>query len=61
MAYNLGVVGIGHWFERLHAGMVKTNEIRLLKIAGASPVESKLARLKGLGVEKENYRLQEVQ
>jgi hypothetical protein len=55
LAYNLGVVGIGHWFERLHAGMVKTNEIRLLKIAGASPVESKLARLKGLGVEKENY------
>ncbi len=55
MAYNLGVIGMGHWFERLYAGMVKTNEIKLLKVAGASAVESKKDRLANLNVPESNY------
>ncbi len=55
MAYNLGVIGMGHWFERLYAGMVKTNEIKLYKVAGASGVESKRERLANLNVPQSNY------
>ena len=32
MSYKLGAVGFGHWFERLYAGMVKTEQIKLFKI-----------------------------
>ncbi len=58
MTYTLGAVGFGHWFERLYSGMVRTNQISLTKIAGVSSIESKIERLKsvGLGVDK-YYRL----
>ncbi|MDE1860724.1 MAG: hypothetical protein KGH72_03315 [Candidatus Micrarchaeota archaeon] len=55
MTYNLGVVGVGHWFERLYAGMVKTNDIRLLKVASASGIEKKRDQISRLGVPEENY------
>ena len=46
---------MGHWFERLYAGMVKTNEIKLYKVAGASGVESKRERLASMNVPESNY------
>ncbi len=55
MVNNLGVIGIGHWFERLYSGIVKTNEIRLLKIAGSSSAQSKRERLASLNVPESNY------
>ncbi len=55
MTYNLGAVGFGHWFERLYAGMVRTNQIKLAKIAGVSSVESKTERLKSVGMNKNMY------
>ena len=55
MPYNLGVVGIGHWFFRLHEGMVKTNDIQLLKIAGASDAEKHRTQLEKLNVPEFNY------
>ena len=55
MVYNLGAVGFGHWFERLYSGMVRTNQIKLDKIAGVSSVESKIDRLKSVGIDKNKY------
>ncbi len=55
MAYNLGVIGIGHWFFRLHEGMVKTNEIQLIKIASAGGIEKHREHLTRLGVPESNY------
>ncbi|MGC8479225.1 MAG: hypothetical protein ACP5M9_00955 [Candidatus Micrarchaeia archaeon] len=55
MAYNLGAVGFGHWFERLYAGMVKTDQIRLAKVIGVSDIASKAERLRMVGISKENY------
>lgn len=55
MAYNLGVVGMGHWFERLYVGMLKTREIRLLKVAGTRDIGLKRDRLSEYGVPESNY------
>ncbi len=55
MAYKLGAVGFGHWFERLYAGMTKTEQIRLVKVAGVSKLERKADRLKLVGISKDNY------
>ncbi len=55
MAYNLGAVGFGHWFERLYAGMVKTNQITLAKVIGVSGIEGKAERLRAAGLKPENY------
>lgn len=55
MAYNLGVVGIGHWFERLYAGMLKTDQIHLLKAASASGVDKKKAQLEKLKLPDSSY------
>ena len=55
MSYKLGAVGFGHWFERLYSGMVRTNQISLAKIAGVSNVESKIDRLKSVGIGIDKY------
>ncbi|MDE1833736.1 MAG: Gfo/Idh/MocA family oxidoreductase [Candidatus Micrarchaeota archaeon] len=55
MTSNLGVVGIGHWFFRLHEGMSKTNEIRLLKVASASSIDKHKEQLAKLGVPQSSY------
>lgn len=55
MPYNLGVVGIGHWFFRLHEGIMKTNEIQLLNIASASTAEKHKAHLEKLNVPESRY------
>ena len=55
MAYNLGAVGFGHWFERLYAGMARTDRIRLAKVTGVSDIGGKASRLKLVGIGKDNY------
>ena len=55
MTYKLGAVGFGHWFERLYAGMVKTNQITLEKVVGVSSIEGKAERLRAAGLKPENY------
>jgi len=55
LAYRLGVLGIGHWFERLYEGIKKTDEIQLVNVAGVSSVDDKRERLTRLGVPESNY------
>ncbi len=55
MSYNLGAVGFGHWFERLYAGMVKTDQIKLAKVVGVSELSTKSERLRLVGINKDNY------
>lgn len=55
MPYNLGAVGIGHWFNRLYVGLKESNEFRLAKIAGKSDVESKLSKLEEFGLTMDDY------
>ena len=55
MPYRLGAVGFGHWFERLYAGMARTDLVRLAKVAGVSGIEGKAERLKLVGITKDNY------
>jgi hypothetical protein len=58
MAYALGAVGFGHWFERLYEGMRKNEEIRLAKVVGVSGIGSKTERLRAVGLsENEYYRI----
>lgn len=55
MSYNLGVIGIGHWFFRLREGMVNTDEIQLLNVASAGGLERHRDHLLRLGVPESNY------
>ncbi len=55
MTHTIGVVGIGHWFERLHKGMVKTNEIILTKVASASGLEKHREQLSKLNLPAFDY------
>lgn len=53
--YNLGAIGIGHWFERLYAGMKESERIHVIKAAGANSAEGKLERLEAIGLGKDDY------
>ncbi len=55
MAYNLGAVGFGHWFERLYAGMARTDRIRLAKVIGVNGIEGKADRLRLVGITRDSY------
>ncbi len=55
MAYKLGVVGLGHWFEMIHHGMSKNNSIILKKVVGVRSFEQKAQELSNLGITKSNY------
>ncbi len=55
MPYKLGVVGIGHWFFRLHEGILKTDDIQLLKVASASGYEKHRMQLEKLKIPEPNY------
>ncbi len=55
MAYELGAVGFGHWFERLYSGMARTERIHLAKVIGVSPIDGKANRLKLVGITGDNY------
>ncbi|MCL4364806.1 hypothetical protein M1590_00565 [Candidatus Marsarchaeota archaeon] len=55
MTHTIGVIGIGHWFERLHKGMIKTDEIELIKVASASGLEKHKAQLERLKLPDFDY------
>lgn len=55
MAYKLGVVGLGHWFEMIHHGLSKNNAIALKKVVGVRSFEQKERELSNLGITKNNY------
>ncbi len=50
MLYRIGVIGIGHWFGRLHAGMITVGGLEVVKALGTRPYESKAETLKGFGI-----------
>jgi predicted dehydrogenase len=55
MAYSFGAVGFGHWFNRLYAGLKKSDEFKVTKVAGASEVNGKLEKLREIGLDESNY------
>lgn len=55
MEYKMGVIGIGHWFKRLEAGLQKVGGIRVVKAVGTKPYEAKAEMLKSLGITNESY------
>jgi predicted dehydrogenase len=55
MTYNLGAVGFGHWFNRLYAGLKKSNEFRIAKVVGVSEIGSKIAKLREIGLSEDDY------
>ncbi len=55
MQYNLGAVGLGHWFSRLYTGLRDTREIRVAKVAGVSTIQAKRERLDEMGLSTAEY------
>lgn len=55
MEYNLGVIGIGHWFRRLYAGISSVGGIKISKALGTRSFESKAEMLEGFGISKGMY------
>jgi predicted dehydrogenase len=55
MPYNMGIIGIGHWFERLYEGILKSEAITLKHAASASGYELKKEQLKRIGISEEDY------
>ncbi|MDE1850040.1 MAG: hypothetical protein KGI00_04910 [Candidatus Micrarchaeota archaeon] len=53
--YKLGVIGLGHWFERLYEGIKKTDMIAIDKAASVSGIEKKGAQLTRLGIMHDRY------
>ena len=51
----MGVIGIGHWFKRLEAGLEKVGGIKVVKAVGTKPYEAKAEMLKSLGIESASY------
>jgi predicted dehydrogenase len=52
---KLGVVGLGHWFNRLHVGMERKSGLKLTKVVGTRAFLEKAAELEHFGISKENY------
>lgn len=55
MQYNLGVVGLGHWFGWLEKGVSEKGSLRLIKAVGTRQFEEKAVLLSGFGITKEKY------
>lgn len=55
MVYRLGVVGLGHWFEMMHRGISKNNEITLTKVVGTRKFSQKAQELEKLNISESNY------
>jgi predicted dehydrogenase len=51
----MGVIGIGHWFKRLEAGLEKVGGIKVVKAVGTKPYEAKAEMLKSLGIGSSSY------
>ena len=55
MEYKLGVIGLGHWFNRLNVGIQKVGGLTLVKAAGTKPYEQKIDLLTSFKIGKDNY------
>ena len=55
MAYRLGVVGLGHWFEMMHKGISKSNQIVLSKVAGVRSFDEKREEMERIGIKEKDY------
>lgn len=55
MQYNLGVVGLGHWFSWLERGIGDKGSLKLVKAVGTKPFEEKAELLSGFGITRDNY------
>lgn len=55
MQYNLGVVGLGHWFGWLERGVGEKGGLRLVKAVGTRPFVEKTELLSGFGITKDKY------
>jgi predicted dehydrogenase len=55
--FNLGVVGLGHWFTWLETGIGKGTQLNLKKAVGTKPFEQKVELLTRFGISRENYYL----
>lgn len=53
--YKIGVVGIGHWFGRLHEGMKSIGGLEVKKALGTKSYESKAKMLDSFGISKDMY------
>ena len=51
----MGIIGIGHWFERLYEGMLRSDTIRLRHAASASGYERKRQQLEKIGIGERDY------
>lgn len=55
MGYNLGVIGLGHWFSWLKAGIGEGESLNLVKAVGTKPFEQKMELLSSFGITSGNY------
>ena len=55
MENRLGVVGLGHWFGWLKAGIGDGGSLDLRKAVGTKPFEEKQALLSSFGITSDNY------
>lgn len=55
MEYRLGVIGLGHWFSWLTAGLGVEGGLDLKKAVGTKPFEDKKELLSSFGITRENY------
>lgn len=55
MDNRLGVVGLGHWFSWLKAGIGEGGSLNLKKAVGTKSFEEKQKLLSDFGITKENY------
>ena len=53
--YKLGVIGLGHWFNRLNVGIQKVGGLTLVKAAGTKPFEQKTDILSDFKIGKDDY------
>lgn len=55
--YKLGVIGLGHWFNRLNIGIQKVGGLSLTKAVGTRSYDAKASLLDSFGISSENYYL----
>jgi predicted dehydrogenase len=55
MDYDLGVVGLGHWFSWLEKGLGEGKGLDLKKAVGTRPYDDKKSLLESFGIGRENY------
>ena len=55
MEYDLGVIGLGHWFKWLRAGIGSKGGLHLKKAAGTRPFDDKKDMLTNFGMAKQDY------